>query len=344
MRELADRVWGRDLDAESLGRDAMAFLRELAGPSLILVPGRDRTRLRVVSTLLHGNEPSGVGAIHRWLLEGPSPAVDVLVFLGAVETALAPPGFAYRFLPGAGDLNRCWLPPHPGEEGALARQVLERLRSRAPECLVDLHNNTGDNPAYGVSPRIGLPERNLVTRFAHRIVHTPLQLGTLVEATCDEWPSVTVECGRAGDPLADGLALAGTRRLLEADSLDLDGVAPLIEVVVDPVRVSLRSGIDLDFGEGPSGGAGLTISRDIDRHNFELLPPGSCIGWLAPGCDWPIEALAAGGRDRSFELFELRDGRLETRVELVPVMMTTDRANALADCLFYAAWPERRLS
>jgi len=308
------------------------------------VRGRDRKRVRVVSTLLHGNEPSGTTALHRWLLEGPAPAVDVLLFFGAVETALAGPGFAYRFLPGARDFNRCWLPPHPGEEGELARQVLERLRERTPECLVDLHNNTGDNPAYGVSPRIGLPERNLVTRFAHRIVHTPLRLGTLVEATCDEWPSVTVECGRAGDPLADGLALAGTRRLLEADSLKLDDEPPLLEVVVDPVRVSMRPGIELEFGDGPSRGGGLTISRDIDRHNFELLPRGSCIGWLASGCDWPIEALAAGGRDRSFELFELRDGRLETRVELIPVMMTTDRANALADCLFYATWPEPGLA
>jgi hypothetical protein len=344
MPELRLRTWGKDLHAEALGVDAESFLRALGGPSLIQVPGRDRSRLRVVSTLLHGNEPSGIRAIHRWLLAGAEPAVDVLLFVGAVETALEPPGFAHRFLPGKVDLNRCWREPFEGEEGALAHQVLAHLRERPPECHVDLHNNTGRNPAYGVTFRIGACERNLVASYARRIIHTPIALGTIVEATCEEWPTVTIECGRSGDPAADDIALVGTRRILETEDLDLDAAPPVLEVVVDPVRVRVRPGIPLAFGEGPDDGGGLVVAREIDRHNFELVPPGTCIGWLAPGCDWPLEAIGAGGRDRSFELFVLDGNRLETRREMIPVMMTTHRANALADCLFYAAWPERSLA
>lgn len=342
MPELRSRVFGKDLDGGSLGADPESFLRSLGAPALVEVPGRDHSRLRVVTTLLHGNEPSGLRALHRWLAHSPVPATDLLLFFGAVDAALAAPGFAHRFLPGARDLNRVWCEPFEGEEGRLAAQVLERLRERPPECLVDLHNNTGQNPAYGVAFRVGVPELNLVSLYARRIIHTPIRLGTIVEATSADWPSVTVECGRSGDPAADELAFAGTRRLLEADDLELGATPPPIEVVVDPVRVRVRPGVPLGFGDGP-GAAGLVVSREIDRHNFELLPAGTCIGWLSPGSDWPIEAVGAGERDRSFELFAVAGDRLETRTEMIPVMMTTNRENALADCLFYVAWPERRL-
>lgn len=340
MRELALRTWGNDLHATDLGGSAEAFLEHLRGPSLIRIPGRNSERQRVVATLLHGNEPSGVRAMHRWLADGAEPAVDVTFFIGAVETALAPPGFGHRFLPGERDLNRCWLPPHPGEEGALARRVLEILLDGSPECLVDLHNNTGQNPAYGVTPLIGAPERNLVSLFAHRVVHTPLALGTLCEATCHVFPTVTVECGRSGDPRADDIALAGLRRMLASSELDLGRPPAPLEVFVDPVRVCVRPGVEIAFGDAPDPAAGFTVSRDIDRHNFELLEAGSPIGWVAHDCAWPIEARGAGEEDRSRDLFALRDGQLETRSPMVPAMMTTRREAALADCLFYAAQRE----
>lgn len=344
MTEPRHWTWGKDLDAAALGPDAESFLRTLGGASLISVPGRDRSRLRAVSTLLHGNEPSGIRGLHRWLREGGVPAVDTLLFVGAVETALQDGGFAHRFLPGRPDLNRVWCAPFAGAEGRLAQAVLAVLDERPPECLVDLHNNTGQNPAYGVTFRIGVPERNLVACFAHRIIHTPIELGTITEATCERFPSVTVECGRSGDPVADDLAFVGTRRLLETDDLGLYATPPLLDVVVDPVRVRVRPGIPLAFGDGPGDGEGLVMSREVDRHNFELVPPGTCIGWVSPALDWPIEAIGAGGVDRSFELFAVSGNRVETRREMIPVMMTTHRENALADCLFYAAWPERQLA
>ena len=96
------------------------FLRWLGGPAAIRVPGRDRSRARAVTTLLHGNEPSGVRAVHAWLRSGALPAVDALLFVGAVPAALEPPGFALRSLPGAADLNRCFLAPFEGPDAELA--------------------------------------------------------------------------------------------------------------------------------------------------------------------------------------------------------------------------------
>jgi hypothetical protein len=332
------RVLERDtaLRPERIPARAEDFLALLGSPVLISVKGRDTSRTRIVATLLHGNEPSGLRAVHAWLQTGHVPAVNALIFIAAIRTALAPPGFAHRSLPGRSDLNRCWFPPFEGPVGAFAHEVLRLLRESNAESIVDLHNNTGHNPPYGVGPTPGAAELNLVSFFAERFVHSPLQLGTLVEATRDDFPSVTVECGRSGDPVADASALAGLERYLSEERLELRQVrAKRMEVFVDPVRVNVREGVELAFGDSPVVGADFTLARDVDRHNFESLARGVVIGWLGTRGIWPVEALGEERRDLSRDLFEARDGVLETRRSLIPIMMTMNRRNALADCLFY---------
>jgi gamma-glutamyl:cysteine ligase YbdK (ATP-grasp superfamily) len=316
-----------------------AFLAWLGGPALLRLAGRDRSRARAVSTLLHGNEPSGLRAVHAFLRSGAQPAVDTLFFVGAVAAALEPPGFAHRRLPGAADLNRCFLPPHRGAEGEVAHEALALLRSAAPEALVDLHNNTGHNPPYGVGPRAGPIERRLVACFGRRFVASDLALGALVEATAGDFPSVTIECGRAGDPAADHVAREGLARLLECD--DLGALEPPdLELFGDPVRVRMRPGARLAVAPRRDAGAHLTLDDEVDRHNFECLEPGHCLGWVGVEAGLPVEARDAAGRDRSRELFEVEDGELRTRRPIVPIMMTTDPAIAAQDCLFYAVAPQ----
>jgi hypothetical protein len=106
-----------------------------------------------------------------------------------------------------------------------------------------------------------------------------------------------------------------------------------------PVRIELREGVRLAFGERMSPDAEVTISRDIDRHNFEELAPGTPFGWLRAGAAWPFEARSADGIDLSRELLGVEDGVLRARRPFVPIMMTTDRRIALSDCLFYAVQP-----
>ena len=104
--------------------------------------------------------------------------------------------------------------------------------------------------------------------------------------------------------------------------------------MADPT-IERVDGIELAFGEERVAGADLTVAMDIDRHNFERVGAGASIGWLGPRDVWPVEALGEAIRDVSHELFEIRDGELVTRRSLIPIMMTTNRVNALADCLFY---------
>jgi hypothetical protein len=327
-------------DSRALGASVEDFLAWLGGPAVLRLPGRDRGRARGVSTLLHGNEPSGLRALHGWLASGAVPAVDLVVFVGAVGAAQAAPGFTHRMLPGCRDLNRCFQSPYEGLEGEAAGEALRLLREAGCEMLVDLHNNTGHNPAYGVATLLDAARINLTALWALRLVHSELRLGTIIEATAGDFPGVTIECGRAGDPLADRVALAGLTRYAAIAALETRRVlVPELEILEQPIRVCARDGVRIAFAEAPSPGAQLTLRGDIDRHNFELLLPGVPVGWVAAGSPWPIEARGADGEDVSRDLFRLREGLLETRRGGIPIMMTTDVEVARSDCLFYFARP-----
>jgi len=326
-----------DLPAEKIPPKVGDFLQKLGVPTLVSVAGRDPSRTRVVTTLLHGNEPSGLHAVHGWLRSGELPAVNVLFFIGAVRTALVPPGFAHRFLPGRIDLNRCWRGPMTGRTGVFAAEVLRQIRATRPEGLIDIHNNTGHSPAYGVGPASGPEELKLAALFADRFVRNDLALGTLVEATRDDFPSVTVECGRAGDEVANANARTGLERYLTIDDIGTSPIANRpMAVYVDPVRVEVRNGVELAFGESRVLEADFTVARDIDRHNFELIDAGTPIGWIAPEIDRPLVALGHTHEDLADDYFAIRNGVVETTQSLIPIMMTTNRRNALDDCLFYA--------
>lgn len=333
---LRDLTLGRDLERGDLPEEPADFLRRLGGPTILRLPGVDGSRTRVVTTLLHGNEPSGLRAVLRYLRGPNQPTPDALFFIASVEAALEPPAFTHRALPGVIDANRCWRPPFSTAAGGVAEAVLSRLIDVRPECLVDLHNNSGHNPAYGVAFSLGHAERSLVSLFADRVVHTPLELGTIVEATVEDFPSVTVECGRGGDPAADEVAWAGLLRFLDWEQIDFERPVQPLAVYEDPIRVCVRKGVTLAFAEAERSEVDLTISASVDRHNFETLSAGTPIGWLAPDADWPLEAWNAAGEECSQALFANDAGVLRARSPRIPIMMTTNRVIAESDCLFYS--------
>jgi hypothetical protein len=326
------RALGRP-GADDLPEDAAAFLTALGGPCAIRIPGRDHTRVRAVTTLLHGNEPSGLRAIHRWLREERTPAVDALLVVASVEAALVPPGFAHRMLPGRPDLNRCFLGPFDTPEARLAAEILGVLRDARPEAVIDVHNNTGHNPPYGVGVEPTPEALRLTGLFGDRFVWSHLRLGALMEATTDI-ASVTVEVGRSGDPAADAVAYAGLERFLHQDELFGPHAAAAPRVLVMPMRARLRPGATLEIADSPVPGAHLTIRTDLDRHNFELVAARTTIGWS----DWhelPLELVDETGADRAADFFQLSNGLLRTRQPMIPIMITTDAAAAAGDCLFY---------
>jgi len=315
----------------SLPEDPDDFLRDLGGPTAILVPGRDRSRSRAVTTLLHGNEPSGFRAVHAWLRSGAVPAVDALLVIANVEGALTVP--PQRCAPGRRDLNRCFLGPWDDADGALARDLLDTLEAARPEALVDLHNNSGHNPAYGVGVDASPEALQVVSFFADRFVLSHLALGALMEALPHP-PSATIEVGRAGDPAADAVALSGLERLLDCERLFEPGFEPLVQVLQMPMRAELRGAPRLAVADTARAGFDFTLRADLDHHNFERVEPGALLGWCTEA-SLPLRLVAEDGADHAADYFALQAGELRAARSFVPIMITTDPAAAAQDCLFY---------
>ena len=324
-------------DSSTIGQDPEEFLRLLRGPTWLWLEGQDRSRTRSVTTLLHGNEPSGTRALHRFLRSGTRPATNVVALVASVDAALAPPGFANRMLPGRKDLNRCFADAGTDPDARLARTILADLRAARPEALVDLHNTSGRGPYYGVGTRANAEQLALVALFSRYHVLTDIRLGTLMEAAEDDWPTVTIECGGARDPGSDEIAYAGLTRYLCAPTLfDAQTPDPAVSVLRHPIRVRLASGAAISYGSEPAPGARLTLRRDIDRFNSSVLTEAEPIGWAAS-----MDAMTAcdgNGVERRDELLTLREGCLYARQPLRLFMATTDARIAAEDCLFYAVF------
>ena len=101
----------------ALGNNVQEFLEILGGPACLFLEGEDGSRTRALVTLLHGNEPSGAIALHRWLRSGQRPAVNVVCVLASVAAALEPPPCAEIRPPG----TRGWSAPAHWQAAAAPR-------------------------------------------------------------------------------------------------------------------------------------------------------------------------------------------------------------------------------
>lgn len=330
-----------DPDRAAVGATAHEFLKWLGGPSLMRIAGRDPSRRRALAVLLHGNEPSGLVALHRFLVSGSVPAVELHVFVGAVEAALAEPRFAHRMLPGRRDLNRCFVPPFADRDGSLALEALNHLLALDCECLVDLHNTTGETPPYGIMTVRDRVHLGLISLFGKRAILSDIRLGTLIEAFDHVAPAVTIECGRAFDPASDAVAIRGLEHYAMLDTPPIEGEHEEIVELGDPIRVMLNRDTRVAFGAGAVDGVDLTFKAELDQHNFEMVDAGACLGWIQSG-RWPLDARDARGAQRSTELFYADDGILRARRAMMPIMVTTDATVAAEDCLCYVVSPRGR--
>jgi len=329
------RLW-RAPSPEDIGCDLGDFLTRLGGPTLLLLPGLDRTRTRALATLLHGNETSGFRALYQWLKSGRQPAVDIACFVGAVQTALTPPRFSYRSLPGHKDLNRCFRPPFDGPEGKIAEAIIDRLRHLRPEAMIDLHNTSGIGPAFGVAAFADPRHEALAGLFARRLILTDLRLGALMELADAQLPAVTVECGGSQDPAAHAAANEGLERFFTLPDLFAPQASRrIMEVWINPLRVEVRPPRKIAFRHHPLPEDDVTLRPDIEHFNFRILPCGESLGWVG---DDGLDALVIRtphGLGEVADYFQVQDRQLYPTRPLHLSMATTHSKIARDDCLFY---------
>ncbi len=126
----------KDPDSLTLKADYKQFLLSLTGPTVIDITGRNTSIYRVVTTLLHGNEPSGLIALHRWLTsEGEIPVAETNIrfIICSVEAASYSPMFSYRYLPDGLDINRCFGSDHNHQYYQRAKLIEKSISDVSPD-------------------------------------------------------------------------------------------------------------------------------------------------------------------------------------------------------------------
>ena len=322
---------------EDIGRSPDEFLQALEKPTLIKVKGKDATRTRALATLLHGNEPSGFYAVHRWLSQQSKPSVNVLCFIGGVYPAKAGPGFFYRQLPDGRDLNRCFREPFDTEEGLIAKAFLDALHEERPECLLDIHNTSGTGPAFAVTIKNDAAHQALTSLFTERLIVTDLRLGALMEYSEKEVPTVTIECGGAQDDHAHALAYEGLMRYVTKQNvLSLEKAEWGIEVLSNPVRIELKQDTTIVYETQPGATADLILPPDIEHLNFGVVKPDHCLGWVGNKGLAGLQAINRSGDNIVDRILRVENGALYPARPIKAFMITTNPAIAKSDCLFYA--------
>lgn len=316
-----------------------ALLRELGRPTLVRLPGTGDQAPRAVATLLHGDESTGVQALLQVLRSRRAPLpFDLYVVIGNVEAAVHGPGYAHRFLDHQDDFNRVWGLPEPtGEQQLAAAGILAELRAAGLESLVDVHNNTGDNPFYAIVTRLDPVVLNLATIFTTTLLRWDLQANTLMEALQPGCAAIAVECGLPGRPESLAFAVDALRRYLGEGPLETDRVVRDLDLLGGLRKVTVEPDVRFRFGGTLDDEVDLVVAADADVHNFVEVPAGHVLGHTRAGRPLPVRARAADGRDVTAEHFAVVDGAVVVTRPTTPVMMTRTVEAARKDCLFYLA-------
>ncbi|WP_163834907.1 M14 family metallopeptidase [Spartinivicinus ruber] len=329
-------VWSQP-QPHDIGYSVDDFIALLKQPTIIRLSGRDTNRSRVVSTLLHGNEPSGLHAVFHWIKSQKKPAVNTVFFIGSVVAARKPPVFSNRHLPEHRDLNRCFKGPFDDYSGQIAKLFLNFLDEEQPECLVDIHNTSGAGPAFAVSICNDLSHQTLTSHFVDRLVVTNLRLGSLMELSEKGIPTVTIECGGSQDEHAHQLAIESVDRFLLLENVFRESITDWgLEILHNPVRVELMPHATIAYSANPVDGVDITLPPDIEHLNFGVVDTDTRLGWLGTkGVDC-FKVFTQEGKNVALELLRVEGNQLFPKQPVKIFMITTNPTIAKNDCLFYA--------
>lgn len=326
-------VWDSP-SATDVGDDHIDFLHRLQGPTWIRLKGEDSSRTRAIVTLLHGNEPSGLKAIHRMLKDSLLPATDLIIVVASVNAALHPPILSHRFLPWEEDLNRCFREPCDTAQKQLAAEIVRRLGDANTEAIIDAHNTSAHSEPFAVAVNDNSPTLQVSQMFTHKLVVIDQQMGTLIEKTTGSSPIVTVEFGGFMDPKADQMAYESLMAFVTRHQLFNTEPMPL-QILRHPLRLEIEETQKIHYSSSVQDDADLTMINTIDQLNFQVVRSGTNIAWLGRTGLEGLTAVNAAGADLIHDYFHASSGFLTTKKDITVFMATTDPYIARHDCLLY---------
>ena len=320
--------------------DITSFLASLNAPTIVDIDGIDTSRCRVIVTLIHGNEPSGLIASHRWLKyllsHRLNTATNMRFIFASVEAAQQEPILSHRYLKDGKDLNRCFNSGKNTGYFARANLIEQAIKDVKPEAVVDLHNTSGYGPAFSVSPSENAEELSLTSLFSQSLVLSKMSLGALMEQDFG-CPVITIECGGRSEQQSHEIAYQGIKQLSTYNNISECHHLNVVEVIEQPFRVQIKDTAELSYSNNkPNTISGVVLKSYIEQLNVGVTCQGRVLGWLDESDLNNLIMLDTNGNNVVEEYFESREGELTSRHNLRLFMATSNADIAKSDCLFYA--------
>lgn len=306
--------------------------RAVPEPTLFALPGRSLKRAIFVSTLLHGDETSGLTALQTFLSHQSFPLErPLLLFIGNPQAAK----LNQRRLADQPDFNRIWNQGQ-GPEYKLGQQLLQYLQDQPLFLAMDIHNTTGKNPSYPCVTHLEPYSLNLAQMFGNQIVYFKEPHEVLSAALSEFCPAITIESGQSGD-------VDGIKKLIKflKECMQLDEI-PKRNITADifhsVARIKIPQNIDLGLESNMEEPAPLKIREDLDELNFKILNKEVRIG-CRNKTDIFFEEWNEKNELKYGEFLSYKENEIFFKAGFMPSMLTTSPSAAKGDCLGYLMQP-----
>jgi succinylglutamate desuccinylase len=304
----------------------------LPGPTLLRLAGEKKPPL-FLSTLLHGDEPTGFFAIQKFLKKNLNSTSllprERLLFIGNPSAAAR----NRRSLPGQPDFNRIWnggnLPEH-----SLARELVAAIQKENVFAAVDIHNSSGKNPYYACLNKLDGSIINLARTFSQNLVYFTRPKEVLSNTFSDFCPAVTLECGQPGDLYGQEQVLDFLEELFSLETLPDDPYhmdTPTIYHSIARIEVpkDCRIAFDREVAD-----IDLCFIQNLDTMNFAELPENTLLGWQLND-QFKLSVIDEKGEDVEDQFFCYDNGEIRLQRAVVPSLLTTNPQSVYQDCLGY---------
>ena len=302
----------------------------LKAPTLFHLPGINPQPL-FISTLLHGNETTGLYAIQRLLKkysDQPLPRA-ISLFVGNIAAAKE----NQRHLDYQDDYNRIWPGSHHRDtpEKDMMQSVTNIMRKKKVFASIDIHNNTGRNPHYACINILNPHGLVLASKFSDIAVYFTSPKGVQSSAFSEFCPSVVLECGQSGDRSGEDHALAYLETVLQLEDLSAQNSSNLklyhtVARVILPKTVSLGD---------VNGGNDICLNQRLEDRNFHQVCPGTEFATIDPAKDKLVLVNSESDEDVTEEYLAVENDKLIFKKSVTLSMFTTCEKAIRQDCICY---------
>lgn len=300
----------------------------LKTPTLFHLEGIKQQPL-FISTLLHGDETTGLYAIQRLLkkhLDSPLPRA-ISIFIGNIEAAKE----NCRRLDTQDDYNRIWPGSHHNDspEKDMMQNITNIMAKKKPFASIDIHNNTGKNPHYGCVNNLNPHGLVLAANFSNIAVYFTDPKGVQSSAFSDFCPSIVLECGQASDQSGEDHALAYLEKVLQMDTLSSDD-SNRLKLYHTIARVTVPKTVSI--GDDSKD---LCLSTELEDKNFQKVSEGTEFALINPAKEKLIVVNSESHEDITDDYMEVIDNKLRFKKPITLSMYTTNERAIRQDCVCY---------